>query len=56
MVKDLIEIESFCQCNDECAGCSYEDECFDSFMIFGCLHASEFMEHFTRIIYAEGEI
>ena len=54
---DLVEIEAFCEVNYiDCFGCTFEDACFDSFMIFGCLHASEFMEHFTKIIYAEGEI
>ena len=55
MKQDLIEIESFCQVNDICCGCPYEDECFDSFMMFGVLHAKEWMEHFTCIIYADGE-
>ena len=55
MKKDLIEIEAFCQTNDICSGCPHEDECFESFMFFGVLHAKEWMEHFTCIIYTDGE-
>lgn len=56
MTDDFIEIECFCQVNDCCLGCPYEDECFESYRMFGTLHHDEWMNHFTRIIYAEGEI
>lgn len=55
MINDLIEIEAFCQSNNCCFGCPYEDECWDSLMMFGYMHAKEWMQHFTKIIYAEGE-
>ena len=56
MKRDLIEIDAFCQVNECCSGCPYEDECFDSWLMFGSLHNRAWMEHFTKIIYAEGEI
>jgi len=56
MHQDLIEIEAFCQTNDCCLGCPYEAECYSSYEIFGVLHHKEWIEHFTEIIYAEGEI
>jgi hypothetical protein len=55
MKQDLIEIESFCQNNDCCFGCPYEDECFDCYLLFGFMHAKDWMQHFTEIIYADGE-
>lgn len=56
MKQDLIEIEAFCQVEDCCFGCPYEDECFDQFLIYGFMHARDWMEHFTCIFYAEGEV
>ena len=55
MKRDLIEIDAFCQVNDCCCGCPYEDECFDSWLMFGSLHNRAWMEHFTEIVYADGE-
>ena len=56
MKQDLIEIEAFCQVEDCCFGCPYEYECFDQFLMYGFMHAKDWMEHFTCIIYAEGEV
>lgn len=56
--NDLIELEYECRTlhSDCCSGCLYEDECFDcSYLVFGFLYAKEWLEHYFRIIYAEGE-
>lgn len=55
MKRDLIEIEAYCQVNECCFGCPYEDECFDCFLMLGCMHHHDWMEHFTEIVYADGE-
>lgn len=55
MKRDLIEIESYCQNNDCCSGCPYEYECFECYLLLGFMHHKDWMQHFTCVIYAEGE-
>ena len=53
--RDLIEIEYYCQNNDCCFGCPYEYECFECYLLLGFMHHKDWMQHFTCVIYAEGE-